>query len=367
MKIITRALLLLTAISLVGCGSASSDLEYLDSRVVRDLELPPDLTQVDINTDFDLPAVFSGDSSDPESRQKIPVLAKVDSLKLEGFADFYWLSLEAPVDQLYQLVKDFWASEGFTLALDEPVIGLMETEWVFDKQGKEPENQGFFISLFSSGTLSSSQDKFRTRISLDGGIQEARIYISHRGTELVHGIVKKQNKEYFDTNWNFSQSNTELEVEMLSRLMIYLGLRRAEVEQQLENIKLFESRASFNTDYENGETYLLVQEGYSRTWYRTLHQLDRLNIEVVNAKYSDGFIGNKGLIRVNTDVEIEVKDSGFFSIFTDKTEMVKMQVVLNLSEESHDTTRISIETAGDEVDNVAARVEFLELLYQYIK
>ncbi|MCH7881639.1 MAG: outer membrane protein assembly factor BamC [Proteobacteria bacterium] len=368
MRTVLSLLVAIALVNLAACGSSSSDLRYLDSRVLPPLEVPPDLTTANTESEstFELPAVFSGESNDPESRKKIPVLAKVEALKLEGFADFYWLSLEAPVDELYQLVKEFWASEGFTLALDEPVIGIMETAWVFNEEGKQEEDQGFFARLFASEDLSASQDQFRTRIAREGADQGVRIYISHRGTEIIYTLPTRPNENYIKNNWNFRQSDTELEVEMLSRLMIYLGLRHAEIEQQLENVKLFAARASFHTDYVEEESYLLVQGGYTRSWNRILHQLDRLNFEVVKATYQSG-LSNDGVILINTNVDIEVEDRGFFSFFTAKTKTVKKQVVLVLSEETHETTRISIETPDGEVDNSPEGIEFLSLLYQYIK
>ena len=353
--------------NLVACSSSSSDLRYLDSRVSPGLEIPPDLTTDSTNSAFELPAVFFSESDDPDSRKKIPVLAIVESLKIEGFADFYWLSLDAPVDELYQLVREFWASEGFTLALDEPVIGIMETEWVYKEEGGHKEDQGFFARLFSSRNLSESQDQFRTRIAKDGADQGVRIYISHRGTEFNFTKLTKHNLAEIDNSWNFRQSDSELEVEMLSRLMIYLGLRRAEAEQQLDNVKLFASRASFNTDYLKEETYLLVQEGYSRTWYRTLHQLERMNFEVANATFKSGLLGNKGVIRVNTDMDVEVEDRGFLSLFAAEIKVVKKQIILIISEETYDTTRISIETIDGEADNSSEGIGFLTLLYQNIK
>ncbi len=362
-------LIILVAImlaNLVACSSSSSDLRYLDSRVSPGLEIPPDLTTDSTNSDFELPAVFFSESDDPDSRKKIPVLAIVEALKIEGFADFYWLSLDAPVDELYQSIREFWASEGFTLALDEPVIGIMETEWVFNKEGRQEGGKGFFASLFSSKELSTRQDQFRTRISRDGPEQGLRIYISHRSTEFIYKLTTQQIGEYSSPQWIISQSETELEVEMLSRLMIYLGLQRAQVEQQLENVKLFAPRASFHTDYGENESYLLVQEGYSRTWYRTLHQLERMKFEVVRASFKSGF-SDDGMIRVNTNVDIEVEDTGFLSLFSTKTKMVKKQIVLVLSEESHKSTRISIENIDGEAETSPEGIQFLSLLYEHLK
>jgi len=375
MKSPLATLLVFAAINLVACGGPSADLEYQDSRMMPNLEIPPDLTRVDIESDFELPAVFSGDS--PES-SSIPVLARVDSIELKGHSDFYWLSIDEPVDNLYQLVKDFWAAEGFTLAMDEPVIGVMKTNWVFKKEGEDDEDKGFLAKLFSSEDLSESQDQFKTRIARGAGTTANQVYITHRGTEYKTVVLSGQEEKYNQANyiyteegdnWGFRLSEPELEVEMLSRLMLYLGLRRAEVDQQLANIQLFSPRASIHTDYTGdeteGETYILVKDEYTGTWNRVLHQLERLNLEVISANTETGF-SNKSVLLVETDIEIEKDVSGFFS-FGSKMEIVKKRIKLVFSEESDDITRIDMETDEGKTDSSPEGVEFLTFLYQHIK
>ena len=376
MKLPVATLLTFAAISLTACGGPSADLEYLDSRVLPDLEVPPDLTLVNVDSDFELPAIFSADGA--ESGNGIPVLASVDSIKLEGHSDYYWLSIDEPVANLYQLVKDFWASEGFTLVMDEPVIGVMKTDWVFSEEGKDNENKGFFARLFAPKDLSARQDQYKTRVARDTGTTTNQVYISHHRTEykpvLLSGQEQKYNQAHLinsadGDNWGFGVSDTELEVEMLSRLMLYLGLKQSEVDGQLANIKLFSPRASIHTDFSADdtvdETYILVRDEFTRAWYRTLHQLDRLNLNVISADLSSGF-SNKSVILVETDIEIEVKASGFFS-FSSETKTVKKRVKLIFSEETHEITRIDMETDRDDIDNSPEGTEFLTLLYQHIK
>jgi len=372
MKLLVVALIILSVMNLAACGGPSTDLQYLDSRVMPDLEVPPDLTLEAVDSKFELPAVFSRDGAGTENG--VPVLASVDSITLEGHSDFYWLSIDEPVDNLHQLVKDFWASEGFTLAMDEPAIGVMKTNWVFNKEGAEDEDKGFLAKLFSSEDLSESQDQFKTRIARDAGTTVSQIYITHRGTEYDPDSLVVQansNSNYVDeAEWGFRANDPEFEVEMLSRLMLYLGLRQAEVDQQLVNIKLLAPRASIHTDYTGdeteNETYILVKDEYTRAWNRTLHQLERLNLDVISSNIDNGVVTNKGFILVETDFEIEKDVSGFFS-FLSKMETVKKRIKLIFSEESHDLTRIDMETDEGKADSSPEGIKFLTLLYQYIK
>ena len=369
MKSLFVTLLVFSAINLVACGGPSADLEYLDSRVKPNLEIPPDLTLIKADGSFELPAVFT--TSGAETGGGLPVLASVDSIKLQGHSDYYWLSIDEPADNLFRLVKDFWASEGFTLAMDEPAIGIMRTNWIFNEEGGEDTDKSFFAKLFAGNELTKFQDQFRTRIARDTGTSTSQVYISHRGTENSVRLISnwdRANLNDLETGdeRKIRVSEPELEVEMLSRLMLYLGLRQLAVDQQLAKIKLFSPRASIHTDYAEDETYILVKDEFTRAWYRTLHQLERLNFEIISADFSSGLTGTKGELLVATDIEVEVDKSGFFS-FSPDIEIVKKQIKLVFSEKSHEITRIGMETSQGDTENAPEDIEFLTLLYQYIK
>lgn len=357
------SLIAVIVLAMVGCSS-SQDLRYLDSRATEQLEIPPDLTIKNLANDTVLPANFSSDVDGSKPLKNIPVLLKVDSLQLEGQADFYWLSVDEPVDNLFQLVKNFWSSEGFLINIEEPAIGVLQTAWVYQKEGTDKPDNNFLFRLFSSDNLSATQNQFRTRIERDTETAKSRIYIAHRGTAYEHIFQTKQTEDEKLNDWQLMPPNSEFEVEMLSRLMIYLGLQQTELDQQLDNIKLFSPLTSINADYSKNETYLLVKDSYSRTWYRTLHQLDRMNIKVVRSNIDSG-IKTKGIIRVKTNVA-EITQGGFFS-FGSETKVVKKQLILVLAVERNNVTRISIQQPDGEIETSNAGVELLTLLHQFLK
>ncbi|MFT6806628.1 MAG: outer membrane protein assembly factor BamC [Glaciecola sp.] len=357
-------LLTIVALVIVGCGS-TQDLRYLDSRAAEQLEIPPDLTVRNSANDIALPVNFSSDVDASKPLKSIPVLLKVDSLQLEGQADFHWLSVDEPVDNLFQLVKEFWSSEGFEIEIDEPAIGVLQTAWIYEKEGTDKSDANFLMRLFSSNELSATQNQFRTRIERDTGTGKNHIYISHRGTAYQHIFQTKQTEDEKQNDWELVPPNGEFEVEMLSRLMIYLGVQQAEIDQQLDNIKVFTPLTSIYADYSKNETYLLVKDIYSKTWYRTLHQLDRMGIEVVSSNIDSGIV-TEGLIRVKTNVEEEITEGGFFS-FGSETKVVKKQVVLVLTEEFHNVTRISMVRPDGEIENSPAGIELITLLQQFLK
>lgn len=366
MKLIPCILLLSGCLVLLGCAGSKSDKRYLDTRVLPNLEIPPDLTRTIIDAKFEIPKNFSAPQGTKLGSSRVPVLAKVESMRLEGAGDYHWLVVEETAEKLYPMVREFWSSEGFPLAVDEPAIGIMQTEWVLFEEGAEKKDLNFIQKLFASKDLSASQEQYRTRIAVNDIPGTSSIYISHRGTEYQHKVITARTVDTQTPNdWSFRSAEPEREVEMLSRLMIFLGLNEAEIDIKQKNIKLLSPRATLHVDNDNNETYILLKDVYSRAWYRTLHQLDRLNIEVVNAQFKSG-LSSDGVIEVKTNFEIEEEASGIFS--SSKTiKMVKKPVSLILSKETHEMTRISIETPEGEVETTPEGISFLTQLYEYIK
>ncbi len=364
------AALILVAATLSACESGL-DRRYLDASLEGNLELPPDLATFEVESRFELPEAFSGDN--PDDRDSIPVLARVESVRLESSGDMYWLSLDAPVDDLYPLVRQFWASEGYRLVVDEPIIGVMQTEWVFRESGTERQDTNWLERFIGTDDFSATQDQFKTRIQR-GEQGRNRIFIAHRGTEYVYQIEFSDAEirpsgaagdQESDNQWRFRQPDPELEIEMLSRLMVFLGLQRSEAEQQVAEVKLFAPRAFLHLDTEENSPYLILKHPYQIAWNRVYHQLERMNFEIADSAFKSGFL-NEGFITINTEtVEVEEK-GGFFSLFS-SPEPETRQIVLVLSEETNELTRVNIETADREFDTSPAGNEFMTLLLKNIK
>ena len=355
--------LLALAYLLTACGG-SLDKRYLNATLAENLVIPPDLTEVEVESRFELPASFSGD--DPSDRNRIPVLAKVNSLQLEHQSGLYWLSVDEPVDNLYQLVKEFWATEGYQLVVDEPVIGVMQTEWVYKEEGNKNKGGSWWETLTSGKDLSASQDQFRTRIERGERGGSNRVYIAHRGTEYKHAVDTREDVgSDEDVDWRFRRSEPELEVEMLSRLMVFLGLEENQVDRQLVNAKLFKPRASLHFDVDEQSPYLILNDPYHIAWNRVHHQLERLNFDIEVKEFSSGIL-TEGYFIVNTDVITgDEGGGGFFS--SSSEEPKRRQMVLVLSEETHEYTRVVIENEDGDFDQSDEGNEFLKLIYRHIR
>lgn len=367
MKIFRTTALIILAIVIIGC-QRDDDLRYLDASVGDRMELPPDLIEYEAESGFELPETFSGD--DPTARNQVPVLANVESLRIEGSENFYWLSVDEPVANIYQLVKNFWASEGYRLTVDEPVIGVMQTEWIFKEVGSTEDTSNWLERLFGSDDLSATQDQFKTRIERDQQ-GRSRIYFAHRGAEYNYVLDSNErnrslNDSDSDSQWRERRPDPELEIEMLSRLMIYLGLQQAQVDQQLTNIKLFQPRAFMQQDAEENSPFLIIKDPYHIAWNRVYHNLERMNFEIVSTQFKEGLVEEVGIFVVKIKVNDSKKKGGLFSL-SSTGEPKERQISLILSEENHELTRVEIETEKGEFDTSLEGAEFLSLLHRQIK
>ncbi len=368
MKIFRSAALIALAFIIIGC-QGDGDLRYLDASVGGRLDLPPDLIERESESGFDLPDTFSGD--DKTVRNKVPVLAKVESLRIDGSENFHWLSVEEPVDNIYQLVKDFWASEGYRLTVDEPVIGIIQTEWVLKEVGSTEQSSSWLERLLGNDDLSAVQDQFKTRIER-GQQGRNRIYIAHRGAEYNYVLDSSARSRALnvdsskDSQWRVRQPDPELEIEMLSRLMIYLGLQKSQVDQQLANARLFKPRSFMQLDTKEKSPYLIIKDPYQIAWNRVYHILERLNFEIVSAQFKEGLVKEVGVFVVNIKIEESKKKAGLFSLGS-ASESRERQIVLILSEENNELTRVEIETDKGEIDTSLEGAEFLSLLHRQIK
>ena len=364
MKFARLTVLTLQFVLLVACSSG--DNRYRDSTLGSSLELPPDLAGTQTESKFELPAAFSGDTENTD-RDKIPVLARVDSIQLESNGDMYWLQVEEPVDNLYQLIKNFWAAEGYVLDVDEPVIGLMQTEWVYKDVGGTEKTDSWLESLFTSEDLSASQDQYRTRVERDNTSNLNRIYIAHRGTEYNHVLSSGTNlsDQRNENDWAFRPPEPELEIEMLSRLMIYLGLSEGEVEEHKANVRLFKPRAIMDVDVDEVSPYLIINDVYQIAWNRVFHQLERMNFEIISSEFKSGF-SNEGVIFVKAPTLEVTQGVGLFSFQTEENEG-SIKFTLIFIEETNQSTRLILENDKGEYDTSQEGAEFLRLLFAQIK
>ena len=277
-------LALVVALTQLGCSSSTDQgINYRSSVITPTLEVPPDLVTPGTGNNLDLPGSKVG-KADNKGRYietgnlnvaDTHPLPEMQGLSLHHAGEAYWLTVDQPVEKVYPLVKKFWADQGFRLIRDEPLIGVMQTEWLSMKSGDD----SFFASLLASLRASDSRDQYMTRLERKND-HATRIFVIHHGQELIidehaDAVANLGLKE----GWQFVPSDNSKEVEMLSRLMIFLGMQKSQVKQQLASLGSLQPRSKLMVNKDQ-QPYVLVDSGIQQTLNRLRYKMDKLGITV---------------------------------------------------------------------------------------
>lgn len=284
MKFSVKLGLVALSAALAACSSLEGDkIDYKSAGKGVSLEVPPDLTQLSRDTRYVVPGgtVSASSYQVGQSVANLPTAATaVGDVRVERAGNQRWLVVNRSPDQLWGPVRDFWQESGFLLAMDQPNLGIMETDWA-ENRAKIPDDVirrtlGKWIdSVYST----AERDRFRTRMerSASGGTE---IFISHRGMIEVYN-----NKENDQTVWQPRATDPELEAEFLRRLMVRLG---APQEQARAVAATASAKPTSRVANVNNQPVVLVDEGFDRAWRRVGLALDRTGFTVEDRDRSQG-------------------------------------------------------------------------------
>ena len=245
-------------------------IEYQDSshQSSNPLELPPDLVTI--------PSPDSAGGETSISRYRVEevqtpteiLLPAKSAVAYRRDGRLRWLEAERPADEVWTLTRQFWLDLGFQLEIDEPSLGVMETDWV--------QNRAKIVGTGITGLLdkylerfhdTGERDKFRTRIERGSRPGTTEIYLSLRSVGEVSigaGAAKFQRLPH----------DLQLETEILRRLMLALGESEEIAEQSIAAAE--ESEDAFKL--QDGK--LIIKENFDRAWRHIALALDRTGFTV---------------------------------------------------------------------------------------
>ena len=307
MNATTRLGLLGLVVTLSACSVLENDkIDYKSATKGATLEVPPDLTQLSRDTRYTVPggvvsaAAFEAGQAQQPRGAASAAPKSIGDVRIERDGNQRWLVVDRPADQLWDPVRDFWIENGFVYVLEQPKLGLLETDWA-ENRAKLPQDiirstiGKVFDSLYSTG----ERDKFRTRLerNASGGTE---IYISHRGMVEVYTNTQKDN-----TVWQPRPADPELETEFLRRLMVKLGV--SEEQSKAAAAAPVPSAPSARMATVDNVPVVQLDEGFDRAWRRVGVSLDRTGFTVEDRDRS------QGVYFVRYVAPTEKKEQGFFS------------------------------------------------------
>ncbi len=283
---------------LSGCSTLEeSKIDYKSASKAPTLEVPPDLTQLKRDSRYQVAgstsALSMAATSGPAGRVANDAgiaSNQAGNARIERTGPQRYLVIQQNADSVWEPLREFWKDNGFVLTIDQPQLGIMETDWA-ENRAKLPQD---FIrkaigkaldSLYSTG----ERDRFRTRVERTANGLE--ITITHRGMAEVYTTTSKD-----ATVWTPRASDPELEIEFLRRLMLRLGGQSLSASASSSNAT---SSAAVSTPItgmptdvkvikQNNLPAIEINDGFDRAWRRVGVAIDRSGFTVEDRDRAQG-------------------------------------------------------------------------------
>lgn len=299
---------LLLLANLTACDSIpfiDTTSDYKGAGRARPLEVPPDLTASPSSDTYAVPGSTSYSSyTQAQEGQEVgveKVLQTPDGVRLERSGAQSWLVVDASAEKIWPVIREFWIDMGFAVRVENPQIGVMETEWI-ESDAIKKDSSGNALDKFDKwlDKLSGFADRKKFRTRLDRGVEAGttEIYMTHRSvtgtpddgknrvvTQL--GVVEtgyKSEAEIAATKPN--ANDAELDAELLRRLMVKLGVEEQKSQSILaEAVNIKRAEVIKESD---GSARLLLNDQFDRAWRRVGLALDRIGFVIEDKDRSNG-------------------------------------------------------------------------------
>ena len=360
LRLASPTLALSLALSLAGCSSSFMSGDSVDYRSsgtkTAPLDIPPDLTQLARDGRYQpQQGVVSANTmrqaaATPAAAAATTAVAPnaMADMRIDRAGNVRWLVAPMAPEALYPLVRAFWLERGFVLDIDEPAIGVMETDWAENRAKiKQDWLRRTLGSVLDSLYSTPQRDRYRTRIERTATGSE--VTISHRGVQEVYITEMKD-----QTRWTPRPADPELEAEFLSRLMVKLGSKedtaRAAVAATTPAApaKARADAPGLRAASLPATAAMEIDEGFDRAWRQVGLALDRAGFTIEDRDRGAGLY----FVRYIDPKLAGQEESGFFSkIFGGGKDAVKPQRLRVVVKANGPKTQVNVQTADGTVDN----------------
>ena len=280
--------------------SVGKKIDYKSSSTAPALEIPPDLTTPAYDDRYTAQTASGAAAARAVAKPSEILPANPEARLVRGGSE-RWLVVKASPEAAWSTLREFWTQNGFVVALEQPALGIMETDWA---ENRAAAPQSFMAKsvgkYFDFITDTYRRDKFRTRIERGTEPGTLEIYVSHKGAAQLPTKTKGGSPE--DWVWQPTPPDPELEAEILSRMLVKFGApattTAATVEATPQPVRARIEKGS------DGASRLVVDDAFDRAWRRVGLALDRTGFTVVDRDRSKGLY----FVRyANPDLDVQRK------------------------------------------------------------
>jgi outer membrane protein assembly factor BamC len=342
--------------------------DYKRAEPTQSLEIPPDLTTTPTTDALVVPsgpATLSGYTNARESLGKQSagavgeLIVDPDALSFERDKDRAWLVVKGEPSSVWPVAREFWIEDGFFIMREDPALGTLETDWKENRAAIPQDPIRRLIGrVYDNAYSSSYRDRYRMRLERGEKPGTTEVFISHQGVEEI--LVAREGDG--DTKWGPRPADPAMESEMLKRMMIFMGMRPEQAEQQLTAEQPRVARAEL-IQPDGGQATLVIRDDFDKAWRNVGIVLDRVGFAVEDRDRIQGLY----YVRYNDPLGND-KDTGLLSklaFWSSDDEQVENYQIL-LSDDGADTRVVVLNEAGDPDQSITA-VRILNLLYDELK
>lgn len=298
------------ALGLTACGSGGNlskmipdrRPDYRTSSIENALEVPPDLTGATIDSQYSIPDfnpsaianynLYTEDRIQRNQRGMIEVLPPLEGVDvIENNGQLPYIVVNAPAEVVWRAVKRYWNQNGIRLAVEEPTIGIMETDWLLNKSELPSSGLGGLLDGFL-GFMSDTgeRDRYRIRFNRNNSGQTVVTLVYTQSVEKAEyeGMGRKEVAGY---TWQITDNdNPELQLEMTRRLAIYVAneLRRQGKVGDEKAQQTATSRFAELGQLQNGNSALIFNVSYDQAWRALAIGLDNASFAIQDADFNNG-------------------------------------------------------------------------------
>lgn len=272
---------------------------YKDIESTAVLEIPPDLLSMEAGDELAVALAPLGGSvtlselnqlkvkdseAGPLQTTDVVGVTFSENLRLERDGAEQWLVAMGTPAQWWDEVILFWSLRDIEIERKDPLLGVMQTEWI--KEGKTSRSS-FLKKQLSKFYDSGIRDQYIVRF--EAGLEEGttEIHIIHRG--MREDVVGKQK------HWLPRPSENDLEIEVLKQLAIHISKDDVLAERLVGDRPMAVKLARL-VESDDGVVSLRVILPFSKAWRRTGNALVQMDLNIDDFNRASGLIEMTGVM-----------------------------------------------------------------------
>ncbi len=262
------------------------------------LEVPPDLSPVAADARYSVPSAVrsaatrgqtvaaSGAATTAGAGSAVmPPPARMKAHIVQDGRD-QWLEVDAPPAAVYAAIKDLWTSLGYKIAVDQPAVGMIETDWSESRPMlHEDILRDSLHKVFGAYDSNGTRQKYRALVQSVGKHTEVTVS-EHALEEVFTSAFKDQ------TAWQYKHPDPQLAAAMLQRIALKFTVARppvavaatpaaaAAAPAVAQAVPTVHAESDVHTVIVDGVTTLQVQESIDDVWQRVAAAIDRVDFTV---------------------------------------------------------------------------------------